>query len=158
MVTSVHLLSGAVVAVVLKDPLLVAPVAFGLHYVLDGISHYAPFPVIGFKEKGIKGTSINDLVLKSIEPLLGIIIVAMFIALSPNSLRFPIFIGALFGWLPDLLVFLEWKFNIHRPYPIKKIEDKYHKHVDGAKGIVPQIVLAVSCVVFLSVWIVRMRK
>lgn len=139
MVTTVHLLAGTAIAVVLKQPALVIPVAFLFHYVLDAVPHYTPKPVINFKKEGLRGMSLADLGKKSLEPIAGILLVLLY-GLTLGRPMFAIIVaGCIFAMLPDLLVFLEWKFNINRPWPIRQIEMKTHKHTGGMRGILPQI-------------------
>lgn len=141
MVTSVHLVFGAAVGVVLKNPALVVPVAFCTHYLLDAVPHYAPKPVKGFKEGGFSGTNWLDLSLKAVEPVLGIMLIALLCFNLETKLKLPLILGAVFGWLPDFLVFLEWKFGIKRPNPFRWFEVKTHKHTGGLRGILPQVMV-----------------
>ncbi len=141
MVTSVHLVAGAAVGILLKQPLLVVPASFCFHYVLDAIPHYAPKPVKGFKDGGLAGTNWLDLALKAVEPILGVVVIGLLFLDVSAKLKLAFILGALFGWLPDLLVFLEWKFGIKRPNPFRAFEIKTHKHTGGLKGILLQIVV-----------------
>ncbi len=149
MVTSVHLLAGAALGAIFKQPILVVPIAFSTHYLLDAVPHYAPKPVKNFKEKGIKGMSFFDMAIKAIEPVLGVILVAMLIQSAPTDLLVPMALGALFGWLPDFFVFLEWKYGINRPWPFRDFEIRTHRHIGGIRGILPQILAAVIAVVII---------
>jgi hypothetical protein len=141
MVTSVHLVFGAAVGVALKNPAVVVPVAFCTHYLLDAVPHYAPKPVRGFKEGGFGKTDWLDLSLKAVEPILGIVITALLFFNAEAKLKLALLLGAVFGWLPDLLVFLEWKFGIKRPEPFRSFEVKTHKHTGGLRGVWPQAVV-----------------
>lgn len=146
MVTTVHLLAGMTIGALLKQPVLVVPIAFCTHYLLDAIPHYAPKPVIGFKDGGIKGMSIKDLLIKSFEPLAGVLLVLIFVNKASNELVIPIILGAIFGWLPDFFVYLEWKHNIKRPWPFRGFEIRTHKHTGGLRGILPQVFVAIASI------------
>lgn len=153
MVTTVHLITGAAIGALIKEPLLVGPISFSVHYLLDAIPHYAPQPVKGFKTGGLKGTHFRDLAIKSVEPLIGVILVTILICRATDSLVLSMVVGAFFGWLPDFFVFLEWKYNLNRPWPFRNFEIKTHRHANGIRGMLPQVVtLAVSIAVILLVY------
>ena len=105
MLTSVHLLTGAAIGKATGNPWIAGVLSFIFHHVLDSIPHYNPRPIKGFMEDGLKGSDRRDLVLKSLEPVLAIIITLYLIALNRSDLRTPMVVGAFFGWLPDLFVF-----------------------------------------------------
>ena len=69
----------------------------------------------------------HELLNKSIEPLLGLFAGIYLMPRNPLELRLAILVGGLFGWLPDLLVFLDWKYGVGMQSflePILKIGSK----------------------------------
>ncbi len=149
MLTTVHLLTGAAIGKVTGNIYLAAPLAVVSHYALDFIPHYNPKPVKGYLEKGYTGADKLDLVLKALEPAIGLAAGIFLVVANPPELRLPIFIGGLFGWLPDLLVFLDWKFNIGKDNFIRKVEKKFHRHTSFAKGILIQVCMISIALIIL---------
>jgi len=148
MITSTHLFIGAAIGKATGNLFLAIPLAFVSHFLLDAIPHYNPKQVKSYLEKGLRGVDKKDLLLKSIEPLIGISIVGYAIYMQ-SELALVMSLGALFGWLPDLFVFLEWKFNGNSGI-IRKIETYYHKHTKSFFfGVVPQILISVLALLYL---------
>lgn len=148
MIATPHIFFGAALGNVIGNPYLTAIIAFITHYLLDAIPHYQPKPVKGFKEGNLRGMDKKDWILKSIEPTLGITAVCGFMFTDSNPL--PLVIGAFFGFLPDFLWFLEWKYGIRTlPFPIPQWEHKFHKHVSFIRGIVPQVIVTILAILYL---------
>ncbi len=149
MVTSVHLLVGAAIGKAIGKVYVAIPVAIISHYLLDAIPHYNPKPVKSFKEKGLRGANKKDLLLKALEPLIGIGLLSYLIYFKNNS-NLIMVTGAFFGWLPELLTFLDWKFNINcRPTLIKKFEISCHRHVSFFIGTIPQVIIALLAMIYI---------
>lgn len=153
MVTSVHLLTGAAIGAATGDIYSAAILSFGTHYLLDAVPHWCWKPVKNYKEGGWKKADKLDLIIKGLEPLLGIILTTYFVHQVPNNLVMPMICGAFFGWLPDLLVFLEWKFKINRPKPLKIFEEKFHRHLYSIGGIIPQILIMIGTLYYFRIFI-----
>lgn len=150
MITTIHLLTGAVIGKYIQSIWLIIILALISHYALDFIPHYSPGEVQGYLENGIKGCSIKDLLLKSIEPIFGLILLSYLIFLNKEK-AFPMIIGAVFAWFPDLLVYFSWKFDINwlgeiipRPGNIF-----YNKAKSLIVGIFTQAIVFISSITLL---------
>lgn len=142
MLTSAHLLAGAAIGKLAGNVYLAIPIAFFSHYLLDAVPHYNQKPVINYKELGFKGADKTDLLIKALEPAIGLALTAHLIFGIPQATTLPLYLGAFFGWLPDLLVFLEWKHNIPTPSLIQKFEKAFHRHTNFINGILSQIIVS----------------
>jgi hypothetical protein len=149
MLTTAHLLLGAAIGKATNNPLLTVVLAFGTHYILDAIPHYSEKPITNFQESGIKRSNILEIVVKSIEPALGIILTLVLIFRFNSTKALPMVLGSFFGWLPDLMVLLDWKFGIPRPRLIAEFEKKYHHHTTFVKSVVPFLFISISCAIYL---------
>ena len=150
MLTTTHLLAGAAIGKITGNAYLAVPVALASHHVLDFIPHYNQKPVKGYLENGFKGAHKIDLFLKSLEPVAGLIAGIMLMLANPAELRLPIFIGGLFGWLPDLFIFLDWKYGFGRNGFMRKLDRRFHRHTPFIKGnVVQAAVIAVAVVALL---------
>lgn len=149
MLTSVHLFVGAALGKATGNVYVTIPVAMVSHYLLDMIPHYNPKPVKSYKEKGLCEANKKDLLMKSLEPLIGIALLGYFISLN-ETLGLVMITGAFFGWLPDLFIFLEWKFNIIcRPRLIKNFETVCHYHITFIIGTIPQVIISLLAVLYI---------
>ena len=108
MLTTIHLLVGAVIGKYIGNIWLIIIFALISHYILDFIPHTSMTTVKGYFENGLKGTDIKDLLLRSIEPLFGIALTLFLIFLNKEK-AIPMIIGAFFAFFPDLITFLVWK-------------------------------------------------
>lgn len=142
MLTSTHLLAGAAIGKLTGNVYLAIPIAFFTHYLLDAVPHYNQKPVKNYKELGFKGTDKKDLLIKALEPAVGLALTAFLIFGTGQGAAAPLYLGAFFGWLPDFLVFLEWKHNIPRPTLIQKFEKAFHRHTEFINGILSQIIVS----------------
>ncbi len=148
MIATPHIFFGAMLGKWIGNPFLTIIISFLTHYLLDLIPHYQPRPIKGYKEGGLREMDKKDWLLKSIEPTLGISFLAAFIFTAEGN-TLSMMLGAFFGFLPDFIWFIEWKFGYRLfPFPTFQLEHKYHRHVSFIKGIVPQII-----VTLVSIWI-----
>lgn len=106
MLLTVHTLTGALIAVAVKDPALAAPLAFTSHFVLDSTPHFG-LDGLDFKTKKGKivgvldcfGAFITWLVLISLFPAQWFLIsVGVFFACLPDLLYLP---DIFFGFVPS---------------------------------------------------------
>ncbi len=141
MLTSVHILIGAAIGKTTGNIYLAAILSFFIHYLLDFVPHYNSKPVKGYLEHGLSGITKLDLFIKSIEPALGLGIGLYFVFGNHINLGLPIFIGGFFGWLPDLLVLLDWKFKIGTDSFIRRIDKRFHRHTTLLRGTWAQILI-----------------
>lgn len=149
MLTSVHLFVGAAIGEATGNVWVTIPVALISHYLIDTIPHYNPKPVKSYREKGLGGADKKDLLLKALEPLIGIGLLAFLIYMK-DHLAVVMIIGAFFGWLPDLAIFLEWKYNIKcRPAFIRQFETAFHPHTSFVVGSIPQVIILVVATFFI---------
>lgn len=115
MITTIHLLAGAVIGKLIPNFLVVIILALLSHYLLDFIPHYPTHAVKGYV-RGLKRINKKDLLIKSLEPIIGISLV-IFIGVLHQDKTFFIFLGSFFAWLPDFVQFIGWKFNF--PFLLK---------------------------------------
>ena len=147
MITSTHLFIGAAIGKATGNIYIAIPLAFASHYLLDAIPHHNPGPVKFYLEKGLRGADKKNLLFKSIEPIIGIGIIA-YAAHAQSELSLVLILGALFGWLPDFLVFLHWKHNSNLGI-IRKIEKSYHKHSPFLVWIITQAIIIVLALIYI---------
>lgn len=107
MITTIHLLIGALIGKSFKSIWLIIILALISHYVLDFIPHTSPHEVEDYLKNGVDGANKKDLLLKGIEPLIGLILVGYLIYLNKEK-ALPMAIGAFFAWFPDLIVYFAW--------------------------------------------------
>lgn len=110
MIAAIHLIGGAAAGKHLKKIWLIILVALVSHYVLDFIPHQSFVAPLGFKENGLLGTNIWDLIVKSIDSIIGVSLVVLAMFLYKKQAKF-IALGAFFAIIPDLLQFLCWKYG-----------------------------------------------
>ena len=147
MIGTVHLLFGAVIGKFIGNPYLTCILAFVTHYLLDAVPHCQAKAPKGFREGGFRGVDKMDLLLKSVEPILGIGLTLYLIVLNGSSVS--MLLGAFFGTLPDLLWFVEWKWGRRiRPPLVTLWEETFHRHI-GVVGIIPQIMVMILCLLYL---------
>jgi len=151
MLTSIHLVAGAAIGKATGSFWLAIPISVISHYLLDIIPHYNQKPVENYLEKGFLGSNKKDLLVKSIEPLVGIFLVAYSaIYLNPN-IAWVMIVSAFFGWLPDFLVFLRWKYRVNIiPFSLfKKFEEKCHHHALSLQGIAIQLIIFILFSIYI---------
>ncbi len=148
MIATPHIFFGAMLGKWIGNPVLTIIAAFFTHYLLDLVPHYQPRPIKGYKEGGLRGMDKKDWLLKSIEPILGISALAGIIFTAEGD-TLSMALGAIFGFLPDFIWFIEWKYGFRLfPFPTFQLEHRLHRHIEFIPGIIPQIVVTV-----LSAWI-----
>lgn len=111
MLTIVHLLVGAAIGKNVESIFLIIVIALISHWIMDSIPHYSPRAPAGLRENGFSGVDMKELILKSIEPILGIALVA-FLIYRNKELALPMVIGAFFAWVPDLMTAIIWKYQL----------------------------------------------
>lgn len=150
MLLTQHLLVGAAIGKYVESPELVMFLAFFSHYILDMIPHYSMNHIPGYKEHGLKGVRKKELLVKSIEPVLGTVFsVAVIVVSSGDASNMAL--GAFFGFLPDLLTFIVWKKDLTRfNHFVPRPGMKWYWRTKGYKtGLISQI-----AVFFLACWII----
>ena len=148
MLTTMHLLVGAVIGKYIGNIWLIIIFALISHYILDFIPHTSMIAVKGYFENGLKGTDIKDLLSKSIEPFLGVIL-AIFLIYLNKGRAVPMIIGAFFAWFPDLLSFIVWKYRLQnfRKFLPRPGTIWYNKASSLIVGIGTQIIVFIA-----SIW------
>lgn len=116
MILLAHMLFGAAIGTIIKNPLLGVILAFLSHYFLDFFPH-VEYSIENIKNKSLK-KSLPDFLKISLDFLAGIAVISF---LSNNSLI--IFICAFFAILPDGFTILSYLF----PNKILKIHDVAHR-------------------------------
>ena len=151
MLTSVHLLTGAAIGKLTGNWWSAILLSYAFHHIFDSIPHYNPQPVKGYLEGHLGGADKRDLILKSLEPALGIAATLYLIFSNPLDLRSSMVLGAVFGWLPDLFVFLEWKFKKRFARFFTRIEKHFHQHTSFLPGMLSQIfIMALAIFVLIN--------
>jgi len=149
MITVIHLLVGAVIGKYVKSIWLIIIFALLSHYILDFIPHYSPSAVKGYLEGGISGADTKNLVLKSLMPFFGIILLACLIFLN-KEFTGPMILGAFFAWFPDLLVFIGCQFHLDW---INKIVPRhgniFYNRNTSFLGILTQIIVFIPSIILL---------
>jgi hypothetical protein len=115
MLTTVHLLAGALIGKYFKSVWVIILLAILSHYILDFIPHFSHRGPLACKRDVLGDKCMKKVLLWGIEPVLGIILTLFLIYL--NKERAPLMVlGAFFAWFPDLLSFISWelsyKYNI----------------------------------------------
>lgn len=150
MLTTMHLLVGALIGKYINNIWLIIVLALASHYVLDMIPH-TPMPTPnGYLKKGLKGVSKKLLLLESIEPILGILLVLFLIYLNKER-AVQMIIGGVFAFFPDIITFLVWKNQLawldkYLPRPSSIF---YNKAKTLFVGIVTQVIVFIVCVLLL---------
>ncbi len=151
MITTIHLLIGAVIGGYVKNIWLIILFALISHYVLDFIPHISPFEIKGYIKNGVSNKNAREVVLKSIEPLLGLILVSYLIFLNKEK-SFLMILGAFFAWLPDLISYAGW-INTKTNWVDKIVPRHGNIFYNQAKsliiGILTQVIIFVPSVILL---------
>ncbi len=111
MLLTIHLLIGALFGKYIKSIYLIIILALLSHYILDAIPHAKMTEPPRYKEYGLKGTEIKDILIRLIEPIFGIILFFIIIYLNKEK-AIPMIIGGFFAFMPDLIGFIGWKFDL----------------------------------------------
>lgn len=120
MLLTVHTLTGALIAVAVKDPLLAAPLAFMSHFVLDSTPH---FGIEGLDFKKHQGRVVGV-----IDCFGALITWLILISVSPSQ-WFLVSVGVFFACLPDLLYLPDIFFNY---IPAKKLY-RFHSRIQWSQ-------------------------
>lgn len=152
MLSTIHLIIGATIGKYFQNIWVVIVLAAVSHYVLDFIPHFSPKEVKGYKKNGFSGSNKKELILKSVEPLLGLVLVAYLIFVINKENAFVMAVGAFFSWLPDGLTFASWKYHINwlgriLPRPGNKLYNR--KNDSFLIGVLPQIIVFILCLIYL---------
>jgi hypothetical protein len=91
-----HALTGAVIGLVVREPVLVAPLALLSHFALDAIPHFGGHPIYKWGDKRFFRIIAAD-------GIACIIIVGLIITLAPQF-TIPVLLGVFFAMLPDALL------------------------------------------------------
>ena len=98
-----HALTGAVIALAVKQPVLVVPLAIASHFVLDSMPHFGGLPVTSRKflfvlagDTGIAAGLLSSMVLLQ-PPLWWVAVLGAVCAMAPDLMWFPNFLRAVTG-------------------------------------------------------------
>lgn len=134
MTTSNHILAGSIIALAVKQPLLVIPLAFTSHFVLDALPHYG-YDGSGYAEAAkYKMTYVMEFL-----GLVGLVL----LVLSGAFTQPIVLVGAFFAVLPDF----EWPyryffFERKGLEPPKTFLTNFHLWIQWCErnwGIVPEV-------------------
>lgn len=128
-----HTLTGGIIAITVKQPALIAPLALASHFVLDVIPHYGSYPRFG------RGTRAYYRII-TLDGILTILAYLSLISLWPQYLL-AISVGVFFAILPDLF----WPLALHvkQRGPLWAFF-RFHKNIQHESG---------SGVVLEGVWV-----
>ncbi len=149
MLATVHVAVGAAIGRYIGDPYIVAPLSFISHYFLDAVPHFKWKKLKLKKNHHMNVRAFRALWYEAIEPLVAFSLAVYLYVLAPESLKFPVLIGIVFNQIPDLLVLLEWRYGINRPFPIRQIENATHRHSISFMGVANQIFVLVPIMYYL---------
>lgn len=90
-----HTLAGTAIAMAIKEPLLIAPLALVSHFVMDSLPHFGRHPKLVPYNRAFK-------IYLIIEAILCVIALAFAISLLPSA-WFALAVGAAFATLPDFM-------------------------------------------------------
>ncbi len=132
MFLSNHVITGAVIALGVKDPVVAAPLAFASHFALDSIPHF------GFRDKTIGFKSPRGFALGLTDGLVSLAIYSYLISNYPQHFWL-ITVGMFFAALPDLFYIPDILFN-KRFDP--KFMQRFHKkiQIELPRGILVEII------------------
>ncbi len=137
-----HTLTGLVIGATLRQPLLIAPVAFASHFILDTTPHYGlkVRPKNVFASKQFQSLAWKDSLLSTLVALSAIYFLP--------GLFWPLTLGAFFACLPDLFFIPLHFFKFH----VSKKLFKFHQRIQWSEtpwGIVTEVVWATGMVAIL---------
>lgn len=143
-----HSLTGAFIASKLGNPILYAPLTLASHYLQDWIPHWD----CGTGLSSGKRKRSTAILLELVDLALTVVLVYYFFQKGESSIQWHIWIGALFGIVPDLLEaprnFLKWEPGFLKP--INAFHAKFHESIPVIwLGLAPQVI------VVLAIWLLR---
>lgn len=97
----IHILLGILIALIFNNPLLIIPLAFLSHFLLDMMPHWdGEFDKKDFEKTGVAKIKKSDIYIRSIDFISSICLLTYFFISSNN---YNILYGAFFSLLPDFL-------------------------------------------------------
>jgi hypothetical protein len=149
MLALVHLLLGAAIGKYFNNLWIVIPLAIASHYILDFIPHSQWGPVRNYKKGRFRGCDKKDLILKSVEPILGITL-TIYLVLANSTIFWPMLLGAFFSAAPDILLYPGYMYNSKIAKAIHRGKNsKWHNHTIFIKGATTQIIVILASAVIL---------
>jgi hypothetical protein len=121
-----HVMTATALALVIDDPVILAPAAFGSHFVLDSIPHYGFPPGTGMKSDLFKRTALLDAVIAATVSLTAATLVPQ---------RAPqILLAGFSACLPDLLYIPRYGMNIKFWEPLFRFHSRiqWFQKAEGA--------------------------
>ena len=152
MLITTHTIVGFAVGHFSKNAYVAVPLAFGSHYLLDGIPH---FEVSSFRRPGERSLKPKNK-FELFFVLTDILVALVFLGVMRNFWSLPALLGVVFGVLPDVLdnVFL-WSDFLHR-LPVFKQLYLFHKTFHWTArgkmifwGVVSQLITVGVCLFLL---------
>jgi hypothetical protein len=142
MLTTPHLLIGAAVGAQLHNPILIAPVAVGSHFIFDSVPH-----LMGFIE--VEDLDKKDIVFVASDVLLGLLILAFLTFNNPKAEL--IWLGAFCSVLPDFHHTFQVLFGPDKLQKYTKAHLKFHykKPIKLLPGIATQVVTVLIALVLI---------
>lgn len=142
-----HIIAGAVIASKINSVPVALTIAFFSHYLLDMVPHWE-YSLQDLKEKN-RGKFFPKISKLITDIIIGFSLVFFFFPHQPI-----IFIGSLFGILPDILTFVYWLFPSKIMTIYHNLHSKTHfwktKKIPVILGISTQVALILVSIIFLG--------
>lgn len=142
MLTTPHLLVGAAIGSQFQNPMLVAPIAAGSHFVLDSVPHLGGFIEVEDLEKKEVALVVADVVLG---------LVVLFFLTNNNPAAELIWLGAFSAVLPDFHHTFQVIFGTDKLKKYEKLHKKFHykKPMRILPGMATQILTVALAILFI---------
>ncbi|MCB9813612.1 MAG: hypothetical protein H6772_04365 [Pseudomonadales bacterium] len=143
-----HAITGAFIASKLPHPALYIPLTIGMHYLEDWIPHWD----VGTGLSSGKRKRSTAIMLELVELVICVGLIYYFFRGSDSNLVPHIWMGALFGIVPDLIEsprnFLKWEPWFFKPF--NKLHGSFHHSTHNIiVGLLPQFL------VLVAIWFLR---
>lgn len=140
MLETPHSVFGAAIGAATGNPYVAAPVSFMLHFPGDALPHWNPqFP---FHSKPLYAFVVADFTLA----LVFVGVCRIFFPDQPE-----VWIGALGGILPDILLGIRFVFQVRWLRAYERFHTSIQTEVSGLLGILPQLVVTLASVWYLFI-------
>ncbi len=149
-----HAVMGAIVCATIANPVIGLPLAFFSHFVLDSLPHFGIHTVA-------KPTSKQYRAILRVDALLTVsfILIITFVGFKMGLPVWLLPLGAIFGWLPDVMWYKHYKNDLRgepKQWDIIRSTHKKIQHLEVSWGWLVEVVWFISsvallhCILFLS--------
>lgn len=148
----IHILVGILIGIIFNNPLLIIPIAFLSHFIIDMIPHWdGDFDKRKFEKTGIAKIKKSVIYIRVIDSFFSIILLIYFLYISNN---YNIIYGAFFSLLPDVL-----KIGYLTPITNNKYFKKYlkfHSRIQKDINIIPGLIIQAIFLIILIILIIKL--